>query len=102
MQFDSFVVIAGMRTGSNFLEANLNAMTGIHCYGEVFNPAFIGKKDQVEMLGISIVARDADPFMLLRKLRSSVPGLVGFRFFHDHDARIRQTCWQILLAPKSY
>ena len=28
-KFDSFVVFAEMRTGSNFLEANLNAFTGI-------------------------------------------------------------------------
>ena len=87
-RFDSFVVLAGMRTGSNFLEANLNAMAGVTCYGEVFNPAFIGKKDQLEMLGISMTAREADPSVLLRKLRDATTGLSGFRFFHDHDTRI--------------
>lgn len=87
-QFDSFVVLAGMRTGSNFLEANLNAMAGVICHGEVFNPAFIGKKDQLEMLGVSLAVREADPLALLRKLRDMTPGLSGFRFFHDHDPRI--------------
>ncbi|MEL7131520.1 MAG: nodulation protein NodH, partial [Pseudomonadota bacterium] len=46
-KFDYFVVFAEMRTGSNFLEANLNALDGLSCYGEAFNPGFIGypKKD---------------------------------------------------------
>ena len=87
-RFNSFVVLAGMRTGSNFLEANLNAMPGVTCNGEVFNPAFIGKKDQLEMLGFSLPAREADPLALLRKLRDGTPGLSGFRFFHDHDPRV--------------
>lgn len=42
-RFDSFVMFAEMRTGSNFLEANLNAMPGVTCHGEMFNPHFIGK-----------------------------------------------------------
>jgi hypothetical protein len=87
-RFDSFVVLAGMRTGSNYLEANLNALAGVVCHGEVFNPAFIGKKDQVEMFGVSMAARESDPMALLRKLRDMTPGLSGFRFFHDHDPRI--------------
>ncbi len=40
--FDYFVVFAEMRTGSNFLETNLNAFEGIACYGEAFNPHFVG------------------------------------------------------------
>lgn len=86
--FDSFVVLAGMRTGSNYLEANLNALAGVTCHGEVFNPAFIGKKDQIEMLGISMAAREADPLALLRKLRDATIGLSGIRFFYDHDPRV--------------
>ena len=87
-KFDSFVILAGMRTGSNYLEANLNAAPGVKCYGEVFNPAFIGKKDQLEMLGHSLAAREVDPLILLRKLREATTDLSGFRFFHDHDPRI--------------
>ncbi len=103
-KFDSFVILAGMRTGSNYLEANLNAVPGVKCYGEVFNPAFIGKKDQVEMLGQSLVAREADPLVLLAKLREATTGLSGFRFFHDHDPRILaavladSTCAKIVLT----
>ena len=87
-RFESFVILAGMRTGSNYLEANLNAVSGIVCHGEVFNPAFIGKKDQVEMLGVTLAAREADPFALLAKLRDGQKRLSGFRFFQDHDPRI--------------
>ena len=32
-KFKSFVVFAEMRTGSNFLESNLNAFDGITCHG---------------------------------------------------------------------
>jgi len=81
-------MFAEMRTGSNFLEANLNAMTGITSHGEVFNPHFIGKKDQFSLFGVSLAEREANPKPLLRKLRSETEGLSGFRFFHDHDPRV--------------
>jgi LPS sulfotransferase NodH len=87
-RFDSFVMFAGMRTGSNFLEANLNALPGVHCHGEAFNPHFIGKKDCVEYLGMTIAQRDHDPLGFLARLRRAQPGLAGFRFFHDHDPRV--------------
>ncbi len=103
-QFDSFVILAGMRTGSNFLEANLNAMSGLHCHGEVFNPFFIGKKNQMDMFGITLAAREADPHAMLARLREKTPGMSGFRFFHDHDPRILDavladvTCAKIILT----
>ncbi len=86
--FDRFIVLADMRTGSNFLEANLNALPGVICHGEAFNPHFIGKKDQAEYLGVTMEMREADPFALLRAMETETPGLSGFRFFHDHDARV--------------
>ena len=87
-RFSSFVLFAEMRTGSNFLEVNLNTLEGVSCLGEVFNPHFIGKKDQAEMFGIDLAAREADPWALLRAVRDRTDGLAGFRYFHDHDARI--------------
>lgn len=102
--FDSFVVFAEMRTGSNFLEANLNALAGVTCHGEVFNPHFIGQKDRTEMFGVDLAARAADPLELLRRLRQRTEGLAGFRFFHDHDARVLEavladpTCAKIILT----
>lgn len=81
-------MFAEMRTGSNFLEANLNAIPGLACHGEAFNPYFIGKKDQTEMFGVTFAEREADPALLLRRMRERTPGLAGFRYFHDHDPRI--------------
>jgi hypothetical protein len=86
--FHSFVVFAEMRTGSNLLEANLNALEGVTSYGEVFNPHFIGKKNADDLFGVTLAEREANPKTLLAKLRSETPGLSGFRFFHDHDSRI--------------
>jgi len=93
-----------MRTGSNFLEANLNALDGVSCLGEMFNPHFIGKKDQTEMFGVDLVLREQDPRVLLRRLRDKTPGMAGFRYFHDHDPRILsdlledETCAKIILT----
>jgi LPS sulfotransferase NodH len=87
-QFQSFVIFAEMRTGSNLLEANLNALPGVVSHGEVFNRYIMGKKDRTEMFGITMAERDLNPKPLLRKLRAETEGLPGFRFFHDHDLRI--------------
>ncbi|MCF1708289.1 sulfotransferase family 2 domain-containing protein [Tabrizicola sp. J26] len=87
-RFTSFVLLGGMRTGSNFLEANLNALPGVHCLGELFNPHFIGKKDQTEAFGFDLAARDRDPLAVLARVRSAQDGLTGFRLFHDHDVRV--------------
>jgi LPS sulfotransferase NodH len=103
-RFDSFVVFAEMRTGSNFLEANLNAFEGIKCHGEAFNPHFIGYPKTNEILGIDQVARDADPGALLRAIRDEPSAMGGFRYFHDHDPRVldlvldEPTCAKIILT----
>lgn len=85
--FTSFVVLAGMRTGSNLLESNLNEFDGIHCEGELFNPHFINRPDVAEVEGFTRDDRNADPFALLAAVRGRA-GLNGFRFFHDHDPRV--------------
>ncbi|MCJ8138364.1 sulfotransferase family protein [Falsirhodobacter halotolerans] len=103
MTFTSFVLFAGMRTGSNFLEANLNAFDGLTCHGEVFNSGFMGKLGQTEMFGIDIAARDRDPHTVLAAMKTG-EGLQGFRQFQDHDTRITQavlddpTCAKIILT----
>ena len=97
-------MFAEMRTGSNFLEANLNLLPGVMCHGEVFNPHFIGKKDNFSLFGIDMAARDADPAAMLAALRAQTDGLAGFRLFHDHDARVIATvladpaCAKIILT----
>ena len=86
--FRSFVMFAEMRTGSNFLEANLNALPGVTCHGEAFNPHFIGKQNQADLFGLTLADRDADPLGFLARMRDQTPGLSGFRYFHNHDPRI--------------
>jgi LPS sulfotransferase NodH len=49
-EFQSFVVFAEMRTGSNFLEANLNQLEGVACHGEAFNPHFLGYPENETIL----------------------------------------------------
>jgi LPS sulfotransferase NodH len=90
--FEYFVVFAEMRTGSNFLETNLNAFEGISCHGEAFNPHFLGYPKTKEILGISQDVRDADPKRLLTEIKDQPHGIGGFRYFHDHDPRILDEC----------
>ena len=86
-RFESFVMLAGMRTGSNLLEERLNAIEGLRCHGEVFNPAFLGYPGQETLLGIDATGREADPAALLDAMREA-PGLNGFRLFDGHDSRV--------------
>ena len=87
-RFQSFVIFAEMRTGSNFLESNLNAIPGLTCHGEAFNPYFLGGEGKAELLGMTLHDRNADPARLLRVMREKTAGLPGFRYFHDHDPRV--------------
>lgn len=97
-------MFAEMRTGSNFLEANLNALPGVTCHGEVFNPHFMGKKDCQSLFGYDLPAREAEPLAVLAAMRAQTAGLAGFRCFHDHDLRViahvlaDPTCAKIILT----
>ena len=87
-RFQSFVIFAEMRTGSNFLESNLNAIAGVTCHGEAFNPYFLGGDGKSELLGVTLDQRNANPALLLRVMRDKTAGIGGFRYFHDHDPRV--------------
>lgn len=87
-KFDYFIVFAEMRTGSNFLETNLNAYEGLVCHGEAFNPHFIGYPNKTEILGITEAMRDENPLRLIEAIKRASDGLGGFRYFHDHDPRV--------------
>lgn len=93
MAFEYFVVLADMRTGSNLLESNLNAIEGIDCHGELFNPVFIGTPDTDTYKGVTLAQRNDDPWTLLNAVRAGGGRRVGFRLFHNHDPRI----WQHVL-----
>lgn len=90
-RFDYFILLAEMRTGSNLLEANINALDGVTCHGEAFNPSFVGYPKINSVLGVDMDAREADPFALLEKIKIS-DEMAGFRFFHSHDPRVLNTC----------
>ena len=92
MPFDYFVILAGMRTGSNFLEANLNEYPGLHCHGELYNPHFIGHIETTQLFGVTLAMREAQPMKLIRMMRSAADGLSGFRLFQDHDPRVLAAC----------
>lgn len=96
--FDYFVIFAGMRTGSNYLERNLSAAPDIRCFGELFNPYFIAHEGQESYLGLTMAAREADPMRLVDQVRAETTGLAGFRLFHDHDPRVREMA---LADPKA-
>lgn len=86
--FRRFVIFAEMRTGSNLLEATLNALKGVTCFGEAFNPYMMGWPDKDELQGVTRDEREADPMVLLNKLFDKPRHLPGFRYFHDHDPRV--------------
>ncbi len=103
-RFDYFVIFAEMRTGSNFLEANINEIDGLTCYGEAFNPYFIGYPKRNDLVGITQSARDSDPMRLVQAMVEKTEGLPGFRYFNNHDPRIleeivqNERCAKIILT----
>ena len=102
--FRSFVIFAEMRTGSNLLEATLNAIKRVTCFGEAFNPYMMGWPDKDELKGITMAERDADPHRLLAAIFDKPNHLPGFRYFHDHDPRVldaiieNRACAKIILT----
>ena len=96
-RFDGFVLLAEMRTGSNFLEESLNLFDGLTCHGEAFNPGFVGHHDRQELFGMDRVARDADPLELMRRIFERSEGIGGFRLFHDHAPEVLEA---VLTNPR--
>ncbi|HGG04574.1 MAG TPA: nodulation protein NodH [Aliiroseovarius sp.] len=94
-KFDYFIIFAEMRTGSNFLESNVNEFPDLHCYGEAFNPFFLVDParrlvdpKRNELFGMTQAMRDGDPLRLIERMKEGTDGTPGFRFFHDHDPRV--------------
>ncbi|AUH65342.1 hypothetical protein [Paracoccus zhejiangensis] len=102
--FRSFVIFAEMRTGSNLLEATMNAVKGVTCFGEAFNPYMLGWPDVDKLRGLTMAEREADPLKLLALLMEKPGHLPGFRYFHDHDPRVfdaimaERSCAKIILT----
>lgn len=88
-RFKYFAIFGAMRTGSNLLERSLSQFDGITCYGELFNPGFVGKAGKKELIGVSLAAREKDPGALIAAMIADAGGtLPGFRIFQGHDERI--------------
>ena len=86
--FRYFVILADMRTGSNFLEASLDGFAELTCYGELFNSGFIGKHNRDALFGIDLAARERDPLALIAEMMTRTEGIPGFRLFSNHDPRV--------------
>lgn len=88
-KYKYFVIYGVMRTGSNLLEHYLNQFDAFKCYGEIFNPSFIGKPGVETLLGVSKSTREARPVSLIERLiDDSHPAVPGLRLFSGHDPRI--------------
>lgn len=80
-----FAIHATMRTGSNLLERSLALLGDTACYGEAYNPGFIGGPRKPALFDWTVADRDADPFGFLGALRrEAAPRIVGFRIFDGH------------------
>ena len=91
--FDYFVIIGMMRTGSNLLERSLQHFDDLVCYGELFNPDFVGFLEPEKALNISIKERDKNPDLIQNSLLSNSGGKIpGFRIFPDHNPTVLKTC----------
>ena len=99
--FDHFVMFAEMRTGSNFLEANLNRLAGVTCHGEAFNPHFIGYPNREEILGMGMAARDADPAALIATIRDRTEGMAASATSTITTRGSSTWWWTIRAVPRS-
>ena len=90
----SFVMVGMMRSGSNFLERQLNLLPSVRCHGELFNPHFIGFAANYggRFLGYQrndMAQRNADPVGFMNQvLAASDRQQCGLRMFLDHDPKV--------------
>lgn len=94
----SFIIIGMMRSGSNFLERQLNLYSDLLCHGELLNRAFIGFSNVVgnDYLGYTRnepARRDPDVEGFLREVERNNPRrIMGFRAFVDHHDEMIGRC----------
>lgn len=86
-----FAIHGTMRTGSNLLEKSLAGLADVVCYGEAFNPGFVGGPRKTRLAGRTVAERDADPFGFLAALRADAGRRIpGFRIFDGHAPAIAE------------
>lgn len=87
----AFLLVGMMRSGSNFLERQLNLLADVRCHGELFNPAFIGFSHETKGKLAGFVrdnpaARNADEEAFLRAVDGACDRpILGLRLFLDHS-----------------
>lgn len=75
------------------MEENINQFPDLRVFGELFNPQFIGGPNKDDVFGITLKARQKDPFQVIDAIKAGSDGVLpGFRFFNDHDPRVLQQC----------
>ena len=89
MSFKYFAIIGVMRSGSNLLERSLGHHKDLCCFGEAFNPSFIGSPEPDKALSFSLDQREKDPLSLIDwMIDTSSDRIAGFRIFPDHTPMI--------------
>jgi LPS sulfotransferase NodH len=86
-----FLLIGMMRSGSNFLERQLNLLPDLRCHGELFNPAFIGfsheaKGRLAQYVRDDVKPRNDDEEAFLGAVDQACDrDIIGLRLFLDHS-----------------
>lgn len=90
----AFLLVGMMRSGSNFLERQLNLLPDVRCHGELFNPAFIGLSHESAGRPAGYTrddpnARNADEDAFIEKVDQACDRrVIGLRLFLDHSAQM--------------
>jgi LPS sulfotransferase NodH len=88
-----YVLLADMRTGSNLFEDMITRYDAFSCFGELFNPHFIGGPKTPSMTSLTLSERDADSVGVVSRMIEENPDtLPGFRLFSDHNPMMLEHC----------
>jgi LPS sulfotransferase NodH len=88
----AFLLVGMMRSGSNFLERQLNMLPDVRCHGELFNPVFVGFSHEAAGRPTGYGrddtnARLADEDAFIDKVDQACDRrVIGLRLFLDHSA----------------
>ncbi|MBT5149504.1 MAG: glycosyltransferase [Candidatus Peribacter sp.] len=101
---EKFAIIATPRTGSTYLVEALNTLSGVHCYGELFNEGITSKSSILQTLHPEETMQDVDwrddnPLQFLKYVWRQNHGQrsTGFKFIIGQDEEV----YSELLADKS-
>ena len=93
-QRPAFLLVGMMRSGSNFLERQLNLLPDVRCHGELFNTAFVGFSHEASgrpegYKREDTAARNADEEGFIAKVDQACDRrIIGLRLFLDHSAHM--------------